>query len=639
MNRQRSVSRAGRVAAAACLAALVVSFGPSARAQSPAGVASRVNVTHDAHQFLDSLAVTPDGHLYLLWDYVSIFGGEEPPSRLLLREYSPEGVATNPFVVHRAIGGCCFDARMAVNAAGNLVTLFSQGIYGGFAARRYGFSQGPVALWVPAFATSQIVPEGVAVDSAGGFVVVWLSSGQETPDQAGFHLGLFGRRFDPAGRQVGSDFHVNTYRKDDQANAALALARDTGAFVVAWQSRIQDGSGWGIYGQLFGADGRKQGGEILVPTVTEGNQDLPVVAMNPKGDFIIAWRGVDPRDPTRTAIFAQRFATDGRRLGGEFRVSEATDGYEDGLQVAMDPQGNFMVTWDHWPIGLAYGRLYRANGTPVRDPIQMTFIIGQLLPQVGFADNGTFGAAWTDALPLDYLEDVYVQRYSASPGEEFCLFRRGELVCDTGRTGGDPEIRYPFGGQAGETGLLGDVDGDGRADLCLFRVGLFLCDTGHDFGSSETRIRFGQAGDIPLLGDINGDGKADPCVYRAGRFLCDTAHDGGAAEVEIAFGQAGDVPLLGDVDGDGKADPCMFRAGTFLCDTAHHGSVSVTIAFGQGGDVPLLGDFDGDGRADPCVYRSGRLLCNVAHQNGATPITLTFGNGDGAPLLGNLDGL
>jgi hypothetical protein len=82
----------------------------------------------------------------------------------------------------------------------------------------------------------------------------------------------------------------------------------------------------------------------------------------------------------------------------------------------------------------------------VRDPVQITFVIGELLPQVGFADNGTFTAAWTNAPPLDFLEDVYVQRFSASPGEEFCLFRRGELVCDTRRTGGDPEIRYPFGG-------------------------------------------------------------------------------------------------------------------------------------------------------------------------------------------------
>jgi hypothetical protein len=638
MNRQRVMSHVGRVAAAAWLAALVVSFAPPAKAQSPAGVASRVNVTHDAHQYLDKLAVAPDGRLYLLWEYVSIFGGEEPPYRLLLREYSPEGAATEPFVIQRATGGCCFEAQMAANANGNLVTLFTRGPYGGFSVRRYGFSQGPEAFLVPALASSQVVPEGVAVDQAGGFVAVWSSSGQEASDQTDGRQGLFGRRFDATGRQAGPDFHVNTYRKNDQTDAALAMARDTGAFVATWISRNQDGSGWGGYAQLFGPDGRKQGGEILVPTSTVGDQVSPAVAMSPGGDFIIAWNGQDPRDATRTAIFAQRFAADGRRLGGEFRVSETAEGYEDGPQVAMDPKGNFMVTWDHWPIGLAYGRLYRADGTPVRDPIQITFVIGQLLPQIGFADNGTFTAAWTDALPLDFLEDVYVQRFSASPGEEFCLFRRGELVCDTGRTGGDPEIQYPFGGEAGETGLLGDVDGDGRADLCLFRAGVFRCDTGHDFGSSETRIRFGQAGDIPLLGDVNGDGKADPCVYRAGSFLCDTAHDG-SVNVTIAFGEAGDVPLLGDIDGDGKADPCVFRAGMFLCDTAHDGSVNVMIAFGQAGDVPLLGDFDGDGRADPCVYRSGKLLCNIAHQNGATPATLIFGNGDGVPLLGNLDGL
>jgi hypothetical protein len=626
-----------------CIFLLAVVFvGPvlPATAQSPASPALRVNTTHDAHQLLDSMTMTPDGGISVLWDYEAISSQESSPGRVLLRRYSASGAATDPFVVFRFKDNCCFGGQLTSNQAGNLVAVISQPLYGGFAARRYGFSQGPTAFWIAAPKTSQEVPESVALDPAGGFVAVWRSSGQEKPDQADGHLGVFGRRFDPTGRPVGSELHVNTFRRGDQGYSSLALARETGAFVVVWQSKDQDGSGWGIYGQRFAADGTKLGGEFLVPTATAGDQTGAAVAIDSKGNFVVAWTGPDPVIPYRSAIFAQRFAANGERLGGEFQVSDATDGFESFAQIAVDPRGDFVISWDHWPIGLAYARLYRAGGTPVRPPIQITFIPGQLAPQLGFADNGTFGAAWTDAVPVaDQLEDVYVQRFSASPGEEFCLFRRGELICDTGRTGGDPEVRYPFGGEPGEIGLLGDVDGDGRADLCLFRKDVFLCDTGHDFGVSETRIRFGQAGDIPLLGDVDGDGRADPCVYRSGRFLCDTAHDGGATEVTITFGQPGDVPLLGDINGDGKADPCVFRGGMFLCDTAHDGTVGVSIAFGRPGDVPLLGDFDGDGRADPCVYRAGQLLCNTSHADGSVGAKLTFGGGDGTPLLGNLDGL
>ncbi len=608
-------------------------------AQSPAGPASRVNVTHDTSQDLHSFAVAPDGRMFVVWEHDSILGNEEEfPEQLLLREYSTLGAASDPFVLFRTIGGgCCLSAHVSVNEADQGIVIFDENLSGAIAARRFGSFQGPSRVFIPAFSPFEVNPETVALDKSGGFVVIWSSSGQETPDQADLNLGLFGRRYDPSGHPIGPEFHVNTYRRNTQRLAAIAMDRSSGNFVVVWQSKNQDGSDLGLYGQRFAADASKLGGEFLIPTHTEGEQGEGAIAMDLKGNFVVAWTGADPANLYRNAIFAQRFTASGERIGGEFQVSEATDGYEDASRIAMDGQGNFVISWDHWPVGLAYARLYRANGTPVRDPVQLTLVPGYVVPQLGFAANGTFGAAWTDVLTDDDIDDVYVQRFSASPGDEFCLFRRGELICDTGRTGGDPEVRYPFGGQPGEIGLLGDVDGDGRADLCLFLAGVFRCDTGHDFGAAETRIRFGQSGDVPLLGDVDGDGKADPCVYRAGQFLCNTAHDGNV-NVTIAFGQPGDIPLLGDVDGDGRADPCVFRKGVFLCDTAHDGSVSVTIAFGQVGDIPLLGDFDGDGKADPCVYRAGQLLCDTKH-DGTIGGRLTFGNGDGVPLLGNLDGL
>ncbi len=55
-----------------------------------------------------------------------------------------------------------------------------------------------------------------------------------------------------------------------------------------------------------------------------------------------------------------------------------------------------------------------------------------------------------------------------------------------------------------------------NADPCIVRDGRFLCDTAGDGGAAEASIAFGQPGDIPLLGDWDGDSRADTCVYRAG---------------------------------------------------------------------------------------------------------------------------
>jgi hypothetical protein len=107
----------------------------------------------------------------------------------------------------------------------------------------------------------------------------------------------------------------------------------------------------------------------------------------------------------------------------------------------------------------------------------------------------------------DNITDIFARRFSASRGDEPCVIGNGKLWCDTGRTGGDPEVRHGFGGTSSGFGLLGDVDGDGREDPCVYTGGVFRCDTDHE------------------RGDVDGDGREDPCVYTGGVFRCDTDHE------------------------------------------------------------------------------------------------------------------
>ena len=56
------------------------------------------------------------------------------------------------------------------------------------------------------------------------------------------------------GQTWGSEFAVNTYTQDHQTDPAVASAPN-GDYVVVWASNNQDGNGYGIYGQLFSAEG------------------------------------------------------------------------------------------------------------------------------------------------------------------------------------------------------------------------------------------------------------------------------------------------------------------------------------------------------------------------------------------------
>ena len=118
-----------------------------------------------------------------------------------------------------------------------------------------------------------------------------------------------------------------------------------GDFVVAWESHDQDGSSYGIYAQRYNAAGVAQGGEFRVNTFTTGNQGRPSVAMDADGDFVVAWDG-QRRSATTHGIFAQRFDAAGVAQGNEFRVNTTTTHSQTAASVAMDSDGDFVITWN-----------------------------------------------------------------------------------------------------------------------------------------------------------------------------------------------------------------------------------------------------------------------------------------------------
>jgi hypothetical protein len=478
----------------------------------------------------------------------------------------------------------------------------------------------------------------VAVDRDGNFVAVWNAA---TP--AGFRV--FGQRYNSNGTTRGPEFNAATSTTGSHTSPSVAMNPNTGEFVVVWDVRNADGDSLGVYGQRFGFTTGRQGSEfpIFVPPVSERPNLIqyfaPQVARAANGSFVVIWKtsGVDNFD-----VLGQRYSNTGEPVGARLVIAEDA-GISDGHpRIAMSPAGDFVVAWDDQGTSPAWFRLFHRDGTPA-GPVLVELPRGDASyngsGRVSYGWNGTFTYGWTD------YNDNFVygnaddfQRFAGSPADEPCLFQNGHFRCDTGRTGGEPEVDHVFAIRGGVP-VLGDIDGDGREDFCLFRTNRFDCDSGHNYGAAETAIVFGQGGDTPLLGDVDGDGRADACVFRLDRFLCDTGHDGGGAETEIVFGAPGDQALLGDIDADGRAEACVYRGLQFQCDTGHNGGAAETvIAFGAPGEIPLLGDFDGDGRDDACAFAHNVFRCDTAHNGGAAEATLTVA-GAGRPLIGNVDGL
>lgn len=85
----------------------------------------------------------------------------------------------------------------------------------------------------------------VAMNSRGEFVIVWDS--KIDPDIN--ERDIFGQRYDSSCRPIGDEFQVNIYAVDDQKYPAVAI-QENGKFVAVWQSYGQDGSGYGIFGEI-----------------------------------------------------------------------------------------------------------------------------------------------------------------------------------------------------------------------------------------------------------------------------------------------------------------------------------------------------------------------------------------------------
>jgi hypothetical protein len=490
------------------------------------------------------------------------------------------------------------------------------------------------------------VPQGYALLTKGQDLP------QEDPECPACHLGVFLHFVNKSGQPIGDPRRVNEDPSGSEQPHLLfgGLAADGRGNVIAafWRSPRSSPEDRDVYVRRFSPDAQPLGPEIRVNSFLPGVQWNPQVAAAPGGELLVVWQSAE-QDGESDGIYGQFFSAAGVPAGPELRINQITLSAQRFPTVAADPHGNFVVTWQafdpRFENGIFYdweikARLFRPDGTAVAGEVLVNQQRRdeQTIPNVAFAPNGTFLVGWQDSGQFPTELDPYARRFAASPGQEPCAVAGAQLVCDTGRTGGTPELKLSFGGRPGEVTLLGDFDGDGRDDVCAWRAGRFRCDLDHEGSPAERAVDFGRTGDVPLLGDVDGDGRAEPCLRRKRRLLCDSGHDGGRAETVVVLGRGAEIPLLGDLDGDGRDDLCLVERGQWTCRTAA-GAVT-RFAFGEPGDPPALGDLDRDGRSDPCVLREGVLRCDTAHDGGGAEGTLALDLPPGArPVFGNLDGL
>ena len=154
-----------------------------------------------------------------------------------------------------------------------------------------------------------------------------------------------------------SDTQINTWTAQDQVNPSVSSLSD-GNFVVVWQSNLEDGCGWAIYGQFFYSNGAKKENEFLISNCSTLDKSSPNVAASSSGKFMVVWMQSDKN------IFGQIFMNDGTKLSTQLQINTIIDQNLENPSIIALNNNNFIVTWDKW-LEIIFAQIFTDNGTKV----------------------------------------------------------------------------------------------------------------------------------------------------------------------------------------------------------------------------------------------------------------------------------
>ena len=450
--------------------------------------------------------------------------------------------------------------------------------------------------------------------SGGGYVVTWMSDGQD-----GSSYGIYSQRFAADGTALGSEVRVNSYTTNNQYYPSVA-GLSGGGYVVTWMSDGQDGSGWGIYSQRYAADGTTLGSEVRANTFTSNNQSFPSVTALSGGGYVVTWQSSDGSD---WGIYSQRFAADGSALGSEVRVNTYTSLGQVGPSVAALSGGGYVVTWmsdsqdsSGWGI---YSQRFAADGSALGSEVRVniTTLSDQSYPSVAALSGGGYVVTWQSVDQDGSGYNIYSQQFDPA-GNPVSAKLNGD-------NGANPIVWQ----NSGNVWLVGGLGND-----------TLTGSTGNDFldGGTGVDTLAGDAGDDTYLIDNSSDVINDTSGS-------DTAQASASFNLATQASAADNLTLTGSahLNGTGNALANLITgnsgnnqlAGEAGNDTLQGGGGADSFTGGIGNDLFYVDSADdtvsenaGEGTDAVISTFSYTLVANVEN------LTLT-GNALGNALTGN----
>jgi Ca2+-binding RTX toxin-like protein len=261
------------------------------------------------------IAALPDGGFAVTWQDDRTSGGDVSDSGIHLRTYDAAGVAVSGDVlVNTATAGEQEFPSIAVLAGGGFVVTWIDTGGPGTLDNRWkaqifdatGAAVGGEVIVNPGGGAFSDFARVTALPN-GNFAVAYTMS---DPDLGPAHRIQI---FSPSGEPIGELITMAANHYGGQLTPMLAGLAD-GSLAIAWVGNFgpaSDGSGTGIFVQVYGPNGQPRGGAMQVNTQGNGEQTDPAIVALDNGGFVITWTDLNGTGADDDEVKAQVFGPDG----------------------------------------------------------------------------------------------------------------------------------------------------------------------------------------------------------------------------------------------------------------------------------------------------------------------------------------
>jgi hypothetical protein len=417
--------------------------------------------------------------------------------------------------------------------------------------------------------------------------------------------------------RVGVEFQVPMVTFAKQGLSSIGL-ESNGDFVVVWADEFEDGSMFGVFAQRFASSGARLGSDFQVNSYTFGVQTYPAVALDADGDFVVTWTSSFDQDGDDMGVFARRFSSSGLAQGSELAVNAFTIETQHRSVVARAADGDFVIAWTSYGQDGSgdgvFARRFNSSGVAQGGEFQVNLHTASFQgdPAIDVHPTGSFVITWESSGQDGSSNGVFGQRFNALGAPQ-----GAEFQANTYETGSQtaPDVGLEANGDFVVAWTSFGQDGSGG--------GVFA----RRFDSSGAPLRGETQVNLYVTGSQY---DAELAVDASGDFVVvwtSSGQDGDETGIFARHFRASGVPTTTDLPVNSTKTGNQFSAavrsdvdGDFaVVWTSYPQDGSSHGVFGQRFDVPPLLDIDGNGELT--ALTDGLLVLRFLFGFTGTPLT------------------